>query len=98
MIRAGIECFVPTGRARLHALFGDVISLAVSLAFSLALILGDPQIARSAEPPVAIEIAAQPIAAFDLRHSAQTQFGLLEFRGGLVLRSSYKHFGGLSAI
>jgi hypothetical protein len=76
-------------------LVGGVICLALIL---LAVILGDPQIARSAEPPVAIEIAAQPIAAFNIRHSSSAQFGLLEFRGGLVLRSPYKHFGGLSAI
>ena len=29
---------------------------------------------------------------------ARRQFGLLEFRGGLALRSSFKNFGGMSAI
>jgi hypothetical protein len=51
-----------------------------------------------AEPPIAIEISAQPITAFDLRHFSRRQFGLLEFRGGLILRSTYEHFGGISAI
>jgi hypothetical protein len=50
------------------------------------------------EPPVAIEISAQPISGFDFRDPSRHQFGLLEFRGGLVLRSAYRYFGGLSAI
>jgi len=52
----------------------------------------------AAQPPVAITIAAQPITSFDLRDSSRRQFGGLEFRGGLVLRSSFTHFGGISAI
>jgi hypothetical protein len=50
------------------------------------------------EPPVAIEVHAQPISAFDVRDPSRRQFELLEFRGGLVLRSSFSHFGGISAI
>jgi hypothetical protein len=52
----------------------------------------------AAQPPVAITIATQPITSFDLRDSSRRQFGVLEFRGGLVLRSSFTHFGGISAI
>jgi hypothetical protein len=59
---------------------------------------GAAQAPPLAEPPVAIEVAAQPIAAFDIRDPSHRQFGLLEFRGGLVLRSPFKHFGGISAI
>ncbi len=70
--------------------------LAAALLF--AAIPGDAQTPPAAEPPVAIEVAAQPLAAFDIRDPSRRQFGLLEFRGGLVLRSSYKNFGGLSAI
>jgi hypothetical protein len=51
-----------------------------------------------AEPPVKIEVHAQPITAFDPRDPSRRQFGLLEFRGGLVLTSSYREFGGISAI
>jgi hypothetical protein len=51
-----------------------------------------------ADLPAATDIGAQPIAAFDIRDPAHRQFGLLEFRGGLVLRSSNKNFGGISAI
>src|SRR5262249_61228750 len=64
----------------------------------LAVVRGDAQVSPSAAPPVAIEIRTQPITAFDVRDSSLRQFGLLEFRGGLVLRSSYQHFGGISAI
>jgi hypothetical protein len=45
-----------------------------------------------------IEIRAQPIAAFDYRDNTLTRFGLLEFRGGLVLTSAAKGFGSLSSI
>src|SRR5262249_25624454 len=64
----------------------------------LAVISGDAQVSPSAAPPVAIEVRSEPITAFDVRDPSLRQFGLLEFRGGLVLRSSYEHFGGISAI
>lgn len=50
------------------------------------------------DPPVAIEIDAQPVPAFDTRDPARRRFGLLEFRGGLVLTSPAKQFGGISTI
>jgi hypothetical protein len=53
---------------------------------------------RAADPPVKIEITAQPIRSFERSNPANRQFGVLEFRGGLVLTSTYKDFGGLSAI
>jgi hypothetical protein len=49
-------------------------------------------------PPIAIEVRAEPIAAFDKHNPSRQQFGQLEFRGGLTLTSSYREFGGLSAI
>jgi hypothetical protein len=45
-----------------------------------------------------IQITAQAIDAFDSRDTSLTQFGSLRFRGGLVLTSSHRDFGGLSAI
>jgi hypothetical protein len=45
-----------------------------------------------------IEISAQLIEAFDPRDPALTQFGALRFRGGLVLTSPHRDFGGLSAL
>ena len=56
---------------------------------------------RSDEPPAApsaIEIQAEPIAAFDHRDPTRRRFGQLDFRGGLVLTSPFKEFGGISAI
>src|SRR5258708_4167666 len=67
-------------------------------ALLLALVAGDAQVSPSAAPPVAIEVHSESITAFDIRDTSLRQFGLLEFRGGLVLRSSYQHFGGISAI
>jgi hypothetical protein len=52
----------------------------------------------AAEGPVAIEVRAQELAGFDTRDPARRQFGLLEFRGGIVLTSPFKEFGGISAI
>jgi hypothetical protein len=49
-------------------------------------------------PPIAIQVRAEPIAAFDKHNPSRQRFGQLEFRGGLTLTSSYREFGGLSAI
>ncbi len=53
--------------------------------------------APAATAPVAVEIKSRPVEAFDLRDRTQRRFGELEFRSGLVLTSSFKPFGGLSA-
>jgi hypothetical protein len=45
-----------------------------------------------------IEIRAQAIEAFDPRNTSLKRFGALEFRGGLVLESPAKDFGGISAL
>ena len=47
--------------------------------------------------PVAVEVNARPLEAFDLRERSQRRFGQLEFRSGLILTSAFKGFGGLSA-
>ena len=49
-------------------------------------------------PPIAIEVHAEPIKAFDPHDPSRQRFGQLEFRGGLTLTSSFREFGGLSAI
>ena len=49
-------------------------------------------------PPITIEVRAEPITAFDPHDPSRQRFGQLEFRGGLTLTSSYRQFGGLSAI
>lgn len=43
-------------------------------------------------------MTATSIDAFDPRNPSQKRFGALEFRGGLVLRSDYRAFGGFSAL
>jgi len=53
---------------------------------------------RTPDPPMSIDIVAQRLPGFDHADSTRRQFGLLEFRGGLVLTASFKRFGGLSAI
>jgi len=70
----------------------------LAAAFIVAAVPADGQTARPADAPVAFEVRAQPLAAFDIRDPSRRQFGLLEFRGGLVLTSPHRDFGGLSAI
>jgi hypothetical protein len=77
---------------RRRALAIAALSLALCLSASAETSL------RQAEPPVAIEIATRPIAAFEPREPARTRFGPLTFRGGLSLTSSYRDFGGISSI
>jgi hypothetical protein len=48
--------------------------------------------------PVRIDIKAAPIDAFEPGDTGRVRFGTLEFRGGLQLTSSYRDFGGLSAL
>jgi hypothetical protein len=48
--------------------------------------------------PVAIEVNARPIPAFEPRDRSRLRFGSLAYRSGLVLTSPYRGFGGLSGI
>jgi len=48
--------------------------------------------------PTRIAVDATPITSFDNRDPTRVRFGALEFRGGLVLTSDYKAFGGISAL
>jgi hypothetical protein len=45
-----------------------------------------------------IVVQATPIESFDNRDPTRVRFGALEFRGGLVLTSTYRAFGGISAL
>jgi hypothetical protein len=67
-------------------------------ASALAAFSGTAQTPSRVDPPVSIDLRAQRLSAFDIREPARRQFGLLEFRGGLVLRSTYRQFGGISAL
>ncbi len=44
-----------------------------------------------------VEVNARQIPSFDPRDATHVRYGSLEFRSGLVLTSSFKGFGGLSA-
>ena len=53
---------------------------------------------RHSRAPTRIEVRATPIRSFDNSDPSRVRFGELEFRGGLVLTSSFEAFGGISAI
>ena len=61
--------------------------------FSFAYPQKEPQ-----DQAVSITINAAPIPAFETDKPSQKRFGSLEFRGGLVLTSAHKSFGGISAL
>ena len=68
------------------------MNLPQRLFFAAALILA------TASPAAAIEITARRIPHFAPGEPERTRFGALEFRGGLVLESDDKRFGGISGI
>jgi hypothetical protein len=53
---------------------------------------------RGTNPVQQIEIRAQGIEAFDPREPSRKRFGKLTFRGGLILESHHRDFGGISSI
>ncbi len=53
---------------------------------------------KIAAAPVKIDVRANPITTFERSDPTRTRFGKLEFRGGIELTSSYRAFGGLSAL
>jgi hypothetical protein len=71
---------------------------ALLLALVLTVAGGAAPAQRAPDPPTSIEISAQRLSGFDHNDASRRQFGLLEFRGGLILTSSFKQFGGISAI
>lgn len=77
------------------AISAALIALALT---ALALIPARAQAPRAALGPQRIEINAQAIESFDSREPSRTRFGALQFRGGLVLTSPHRNFGGLSAL
>jgi hypothetical protein len=71
---------------------------ALCAAFAIATLGVAAQSQRKPEYPAPIEIAGRPIIAFAPFKPGDRRFGKLEFRGGLVLTSPFKQFGGISAI
>src|SRR5215472_3261507 len=78
----------------LHPGYGAIVA-ALLVVFSFPAFA---QQRRAADAPVKITIVARTIDTFKAGQSDQVRFGALEFRGGLELTSSYREFGGLSAI
>jgi hypothetical protein len=74
------------------------LALAILLTFAAPTAAQKKTQAPPPSPPVAIEVEGRPIADFDQREPGRRLFGQLEFRGGLVLTSRFKEFGGLSSI
>ncbi len=75
-----------------------IITAVIASASLLGAIPGAAQLLPSVATPLAIEIRSERVTAFDVRDPSRRQFGLLEFRGGLVLRSPHRGFDGISAI
>jgi hypothetical protein len=69
---------------------GTLIAALILIVGSFAL----AQAPRTSATVTRIAIAATPIEAFDNRDPTRIRFGALEFRGGLVLTSEYRAFGG----
>jgi hypothetical protein len=79
------------------------LNIAVSRISAFLAILALALIPAAAQPPrdpglQHVEIKSQAIEAFDPRDVARKRFGALEFRGGLVLESPTKEFGGISSL
>ena len=68
------------------------------------IVVGFAMVPAGAQAPVpgdgglAIDVRAETIESFDPREPQRTRFGDLEFRGGLILSSPSRNFGGLSSL
>ena len=65
---------------------------------ALSLIPAAAQPPRAADDIQQITIRSQAIEDFDPREPGRAGFGALTFRGGLILESSHRDFGGVSAL
>ena len=72
----------------------------LAMAACAAIALATPAEAQriGVESPVRIAVDAKSIAAFSVRAPDQRRFGMVEYLGGLELKSSYSEFGGFSPI
>lgn len=73
-----------------------VLLTAVGVAGGLALAEGKPGI--TGLKPQAVSVEAVRLEGFDKANRQTTRFGRLEWRGGVVLTSSSRHFGGWSGL
>jgi hypothetical protein len=70
----------------------------LALLAGIVLIPAVAQAPPTSHPVARITIQSQAVEAFDPREPTRTAFGALSFRGGLVLESSHRDFGGLSGL
>lgn len=76
-------------------------ALALAALLAAASLANAQLLSKQDEPPpapAAIEINATLIPSFEHRDPDRRRFGMLEFRGGLVLTSPFREFGGISSI
>jgi hypothetical protein len=52
----------------------------------------------AADEAVAVEVNARTLSSFDLRDPSHIQFGSFQSRGGVMLTSPFRKFGGLSSL
>lgn len=69
-----------------------------AIVFCIAFMPAAAQAPSTTDTGSHIVVRAEPIEAFEPRDPSRTRFGALEFRGGLVLNSRAKVFGGLSGL
>jgi hypothetical protein len=92
---------VRSGKAGLNR---SRILLALATALGAAILLASASVAADDDGPEApkavdrVEIVARPIAHFQRGRPDLKRFGVLEFRGGMVLTSPSPHFGGWSGL
>jgi hypothetical protein len=78
--------------------FRSTVLLALFGAMFAAIGLSGTAAGQRIAGPTPIEVDATPITVFEPRNASQKRFGALEFRGGLVLNSKAKTFGGFSSL
>jgi len=80
---------------RITLWFGSILT-------AITLAAGWTAFAQPKAPPPdelrSIDIVARPFDGFSVRDRERKQFGALTFRGGLVLSSADRHFGGFSGL
>jgi hypothetical protein len=83
----------------LYAMFpGMTLVRIVAIVLLVAVLPPAPYPQTRSTGAARIEIHAAQIPAFDSNETSRGRFGSLDFRGGLVLTSSYRFFGGFSAL
>lgn len=88
----------PYLRRRLVIDAAALLIAAVTLSSSVLADGGARDWPASGPAPVAIDVHSMPLPSFDLRDRSHVRFGQLEYRGGLILTSSFRRFGGLSGL